>query len=249
MRVLVVEDHPDIAENIGDSLEEEGHEVDFALDGPTGLRLARAGRYDAMVLDLMLPRLDGLEVCRRLRQESGRDLPILMLTARDALSDKLKGFEAGADDYLVKPFALEELHARLAALTARGRSPKGTVLRIGDLELDRARHLAHRQGRELDLTPIGFELLRALMEASPGVVTKEQLSEAIWGGEPPQSDALRSHVYALRRQLDRPFDTPLLETVHGVGLRLGLPEDGVPGDSVSKDSISEDRALGNGGEQ
>lgn len=228
MRVLLVEDHPDIAENIGDFLGEAGHEVDFALDGATGLRLAQSETYDAIVLDLTLPRLDGLEICRRLRRDAKRRVPVLMLTARDALADKLEGFDAGTDDYLVKPFALEELHARLKALAGRRNSGPPHLLRVADLELDLESRRVSRGDRVLALGPTGFELLRMLMEASPAVVSREQLSQRLWGDAPPRSDALRSHVYALRQEVDKPFAEKRIETVHGVGFRLRDGEDAGP---------------------
>ncbi len=219
MRVLIVEDHADLAENIGDYLEASGHTVDFAGNGVTGLHLAVANSYDAIVLDLTLPGLDGLDLARRLRHDADDPVPILMLTARDTLDDKLAGFDAGADDYLVKPFALQELAARLDAVTRRGETRRRT-LEVGDLELDLGTRVARRAGERLRLNPTGFRLLRALMEASPEVVSKRELEGLLWGEDPPDSDALRTHIYHLRRVVDRPFDRPLVETVHSVGYRL-----------------------------
>jgi DNA-binding response OmpR family regulator len=221
MRVLLIEDHADLAENIGDFLELEGHSVDFALDGVVGLHLAVTEPYDVIVLDLMLPGIDGLSLCRRLQAESPRRVPILMLTALDSLSDKLQGFESGASDYLTKPFALEELAARLNALHSRTRerSDAGT-LRYADVELDRARFEARRDGRRLELKRTAFRILEELVLAAPGVIERSALEQAIWGDEPPDSDSLRTHIYTLRQVLDRPFDRALLHTVHGVGYRL-----------------------------
>lgn len=221
MRVLLIEDHADLAENIGDFLELEGHSVDFALDGVVGLHLAVTEPYDVIVLDLMLPGIDGLSLCRRLQAESPRRVPILMLTALDSLSDKLQGFESGASDYLTKPFALEELAARLNALHSRTRerSDAGT-LRYADVELDRARFEARRDGRRLELKRTAFRILEELVLAAPGVIERSTLEQAIWGDEPPDSDSLRTHIYTLRQVLDRPFDRALLHTVHGVGYRL-----------------------------
>lgn len=227
MKILVVEDHSDLAENIGDYLEARGHCIDFAGDGLTGLHLAATQRYDAIVLDLMLPGVHGLEVARRLRRDAADVTPILMLTALDTVEDKVEGFEAGADDYLVKPFALEELAVRLEALTRRAGGRKRT-LRVGDLDLDLGARVAVRQGRRLSLNPTGFRLLRKLMEASPDVVPRADLEEALWGDEPPGSDALRTHIYQLRQAVDRPFDKPLLETVHSVGYRLAEDVDESP---------------------
>jgi DNA-binding response OmpR family regulator len=220
MRVLVIEDNHDLAANIGDHLEARGHEVDFALDGVVGLHLAVSELFDVIVLDLTLPGMDGLTVCRRLREDGSSDVPVLMLTARDTLPDKLEGFEAGADDYLIKPFALQELSARIEALARRGRQSRPETLRVADLELHIGRFEAFRGGTRLDLNPTGFRILRLLLEASPRVVRRSDLERELWGHSPPDSDALRSHIYALRRAVDRGFDRPLLHTVHGVGYRL-----------------------------
>ncbi|MEM7353933.1 MAG: response regulator transcription factor [Acidobacteriota bacterium] len=219
MRVLIIEDNGDLASNIGDYLELNGHTVDFAFDGVTGLHLAVTEAYDALILDLMLPGLDGFTLCRRLREDAGRQVPILMLTARDTLDDKLRGFDLGADDYLVKPFALEELGARLAAIVKRGQN-RQRVLVVADLELDLGTLIARRQGEVLDLNRMGIRLLQELMQASPNLLTRADLESRIWGDEPPDSNALRTHIYNLRQVLDRPFDRPLLETVHGLGYRL-----------------------------
>ncbi|MEM9293483.1 MAG: response regulator transcription factor [Acidobacteriota bacterium] len=221
MRVLIVEDEIDVAANVGEFLEDLGHEVDFAYDGPGGLRRALSSSWDVVVLDLMLPGLDGLEICRRLRQERAWETPVLMLTARDTLPDRLEGFEAGADDYLVKPFALRELAARLVALTHRG-SARRRVLRVEDLELDTGTLIVTRQGRRLDLKPASLKLLRRLMEAAPEVLTREDLERALWTDEPPESAALNTHIYNLRRVIDRPFERALLHSVAGVGYRLGV---------------------------
>ena len=219
MRVLLVEDHPDIAENIGDYLEGRGHVVDFALDGVTGLHLAVSRQYDVLVVDVMLPGIGGLDLCRRFRTESSLSVPILLLTALDTLEDKLAGFEAGADDYLVKPFALEELGARLLALGRRGRVESRRLL-VGDLELNLSTSVVRRAGVRLRLNQTTFKILQRLMEMAPAIVSKDELRSILWGDEPPESDALRTHIYSLRTSLDKPFDRPLLETIHGVGYRL-----------------------------
>lgn len=220
MLVLIVEDDQDVAANIGEFLEDQGHEVDFAYDGPGGLQRALSGSWDAVVLDLMLPGLDGLEICRRLRRERAWETPVLMLTARDTLPDRLEGFEAGADDYLVKPFALRELAARLEALTHRG-AARRPVLRVEDLELDTRTLIVTRRGQRLDLKPASLKLLRRLMEVAPAVLTRKDLERVLWTDEPPESAALNTHIYNLRRAVDRPFDTALLHSVAGVGYRLG----------------------------
>lgn len=225
VRVLIVEDNDDLAGNIGDFLEHNGHSVDFASDGVVGLHLAVTEEYDAIVLDLTLPGIDGLTVCRRVRNDAGNQVPILMLTARDTLDDKLRGFDVGADDYLVKPFALEELGARLAAIVKRG-ARRQNVLVVADLELNLGTLTAQRQGVALKLNRMGVRLLQELMQASPNVVTKADLEHRIWGDELPDSHALRTHIYYLRQVIDLPFDQPLLKTVHGLGYRLSDEEDG-----------------------
>ena len=169
----------------------------------------------------MLPGIDGLDVCRRLRFEAAIDVPILMLTARDTLADKLSGFEHGADDYLVKPFDLEELEARLAALIRRQkRSVSGGNLIVGPLSLDSETLKLSRQNREIFVTPIGLKILRLLMRSSPKLVTRGEIEREIWSDAPPDSDALRSHMYSLRKAVDKPFDKALIHTVHGAGFRL-----------------------------
>jgi DNA-binding response OmpR family regulator len=224
MRILIVEDNPDIAANIGDYLEDRGHVVDFAGDGVTGLHLAVVEDFDAIVLDLALPGMDGLEVCRKLRQEAGKQTPVLMLTARDRLEDKLAGFETGADDYLVKPFALQEVEVRLDALVRRGRRPASRVLQVGKLQFNIDTLTVHRSGVEIELNPIGLKLLRSLMEASPNVVTRAELEKKVWGEELPDSDSLRVHIHSLRSMIDKPFGSKMIQTRHGIGYRLVDPD-------------------------
>jgi DNA-binding response OmpR family regulator len=172
----------------------------------------------------MLPGIDGLQVCKRLREDAGRDTPIIMLTARDALADRLQGLGAGADDYLVKPFALSELVARIEAVLRRSQGSRKNKLQVGDLQYDLDTLQATRAGQPLRLNPIGHKLLAILMQKSPAVVRREQLEEALWGNDVPDSDSLRSHIHQLRQVLDKPFATPLLHTVHGVGFRLAESE-------------------------
>ncbi len=222
MKILIVEDNPDLAANLGDYLEDRGHIIDFAADGTSGLRLALQLKFDAIVLDLALPGLDGMTVCQRLR-EAGRDTPVLMLTARDQLADKLQGFKVGADDYLVKPFELQEVEARLEVLQRRGRITHLRQLRIGDLSYDLDTLVVSREGREIELNPIALKILRRLMEASPRVVTRAELEELVWGDELPDSDSLRVHIHSLRTAIDKPFAMPMLQTRHGIGYRLLAP--------------------------
>ena len=225
MRVLVVEDNRDIAGNVGDYLEARGATVDYAYDGVGGLHLALTTEPDVIVLDVMLPGMDGLTFCRRLRQDAERRTPVLMLTARDALADKLEGFDAGTDDYLVKPFALQELWARLRALRQRFDSPSSSGLRIADLELDPGTRTVRRGDRSIELGRAPFVLLELLMRRSPNVVSRHQLEEALWGDDPPDGDVLRSHMYTLRKAIDRGSEGPaLLQTLRGVGYRLAVTD-------------------------
>jgi DNA-binding response OmpR family regulator len=219
--ILLVEDNRNLSEMVGEYLESKGFGVDYAGDGVDGFRLATDNAYDAIVLDLMLPRMDGIELCRRLRGESKKATPVLMLTARDTLGDKVTGLEAGADDYLVKPFAIQELEARVRALIRRDRRQvSAEVLRIADLVLDTASLRVSRAGSELQLSPIGLRLLTILMRESPRVVTRRDIEREIWGDGLPDSDTLRSHLYNLRKVIDRPFQKPLLHTVQTAGYRI-----------------------------
>lgn len=225
IRILIVEDNPDIAENIAEYLELQGHVLDFAMDGIGGLHLALTENYDAIILDIMLPGLDGLTFCRKLREEGGKQTPVLMLTARDTLSDKLEGFDAGADDYLVKPFELAELAARIHALARRSDHAIPQRLRVADLEVDLGKMNVQRAGRSIELNRVCLKILTMLMQASPNVVSRKDIEHALWADMPPGSDALRSHIYALRRAIDKPFHYPLIRTVHGIGYKLVEPDD------------------------
>lgn len=224
MKVLVIEDNPDIAANIGDYLEDRGHVVDFAGDGVTGLHLAVVNEFDAIVLDLMLPGMDGLDVCKKLREEARKNTPVLMLTARDTLEHKLKGFKTGADDYMVKPFELQELEARLEVLVRRGRAVQDRVLTIADLEYNLDTLEIKRGDTSIKLNPTGLKLLQRLMEASPWVVPRQELELRVWGEELPDSDSLRVHIHSLRNAIDKPFDKPLIHTRHGIGYRIYDPD-------------------------
>ena len=221
MRLLVIEDNRDLVANLFAYFESRGHVLDAAPDGITGLHLALTQPYDAVVLDWMLPRMDGPQVLRKLREDGHSDMPVVMLTARDELPDKLAGFRAGADDYLTKPFDLPELEVRLEALLTRveGRARR-RVLEVEDLRLDLDTLEATRAGHAIHLFPAGRKLLEALMRASPAVVTREQLERTLWGDEPPDGDMLRSHVYELRREVDGPFPVKLIQTVPRTGYRL-----------------------------
>ncbi len=220
MHVLLIEDSLDLSANVGEFLESRGHVVDYARDGAKGLQLASSDSYDAVILDLGLPGLDGLSLCRRLRETSRKDVPLLMLTARDTEADKLLGFDAGADDYLTKPFSLLELLARLKAIVRRTTRSKG-VLQVADLTFDLRTLLVRRGERVISLAPTAMRILEQLMRASPGVVTREQIERTVWGSDPPESDAaLRGHIFSIRGAVDADSEVKLLHTVHGIGYRL-----------------------------
>ncbi|HWS13672.1 MAG TPA: response regulator transcription factor [Rhodocyclaceae bacterium] len=227
LNILVVEDNRDLAANIVDYLEERGHRVDAAPDGVAGLRLAAAGDFDVIVLDLTLPRMDGLTLCRRLRGEAGKPTPVLILTARGTLDDKAAGFDCGADDYVVKPFELRELEMRLHALARRTRAGEGLrLLQVADLSFDLAALRVRRGERAIELPAIPLRILELLMKRSPQVVWRREIEQAVWGDSPPDSDALRVHIHTLRAAIDPPGAAPLLHTLRGVGYRLAEDERG-----------------------
>lgn len=218
--VLLVEDQPDIAANLFDFLEARGYVMDLAADGVTGLHLAVVNNYDVIILDIMLPGMDGLTLCQRLRNDARKHTPVLMLTARDTLADKLAGFSSGTDDYLVKPFDLPELEARLRALVLRGASRPHSLLSVGELSFDTDTLDIRRDGVTLVLNHTCRKILKVLMREHPKVVSRERLERELWGDEPPDSDSLRSHIYALRMIVDRPFGYAMIVTVHRTGYRL-----------------------------
>ena len=224
MHLLVIEDNPDLVANLYDYLEARGHSLDAAYDALTGMKFALDNRYDAIVLDLMLPGMDGLDVSARLR-DAGIATPILMLTARDTLQNKLDGFESGADDYVVKPFALAELEARLTALVRRaeGRAAQG-ILQVADLRFDPGTLRVERNGRRLELPRIPLKILEVLLRNSPRVVSRAELERVLWGDSPPESDALRAHMHVLRSAVDGSGGVPLLHTIRGIGYRLAEPD-------------------------
>lgn len=226
MRILIIEDNQDIAANLADYLESQGHTIDAAGDGITGLHLAVVNDYDVIILDLMLPGMDGIDVCKKIRTEALKQTPILMLTARDTVEEKLDGFLVGADDYLVKPFSMRELHARLQVLSRRQlQSTIDNKLHVSDLELDLGTMRVKRGGVVIELAPIGKKLLEELMRFSPQLVRRHKLEHIIWGDMPPDSDALRAHMHNLRRSIDKPFAKQLLQTERGLGYRLADPDE------------------------
>jgi DNA-binding response OmpR family regulator len=227
VRLLVIEDNRELVANLFAYFEARGHVLDAAPDGVVGLHLATSQPYDAIVLDWMLPRMDGTEVLRRLRAEHGLDVPVIMLTARGELPDKVHGLRSGADDYLTKPFALLELEARLDALLARSTArSRRRVLQVHDLRFDLDTHEVRRGDVPLHLYPACRKLLETLMRASPAAVSREQLERSLWGDDAPDRDMLRSHVYDLRRAIDGPFGTKLLHTLPRVGYRLAPAGEG-----------------------
>lgn len=220
MRILLVEDNRRLNNSLKTSLVDEGYAVDSAYDGEDGEELAGIYPYDAIILDIMLPKKDGLEVCRALRRRRN-NTPILLLTARDAVEDRVVGLDSGADDYLVKPFAIEELRARLRALFRREASDKSNTLTVADLTLDPATHNVERGGRSIELTAKEFALLEYFMRNAGRVVTREMAESHIWSYDfQATSNVVDVYIRRLRRKIDEPFAVKLLETVRGVGYRL-----------------------------
>lgn len=221
IRLLIIEDNPDLVANLYAFLEPMGYVLDNARDGKSGLARAVEENFDAIILDLMLPQLDGMAVCHRLRHEYHAAVPILMLTARDMIEDRVLGLKEGADDYLIKPFSLVELEARISALVRRAQGKQALKTLVWkDLSVDAKLPQAKRQGQVINLTPTEHRLLLRLIQSAPEVVTRRQLEYALWGENTPESSALRTHIHDLRRRIDKGFDAPLIETIHGIGFRL-----------------------------
>jgi DNA-binding response OmpR family regulator len=219
--ILLIEDNHDIADMVCEYLERCDYVMDHAADGITGLHLAVSNEYDAIILDLMLPGMDGIELLNKFRNEAKRSVPVLILTARDTLDDKITGFDVGADDYLIKPFEIKELEARVRSLIRRQRgtiSPE--ILQVADLVFDSGTLEVTRAGTAIKLTPIGLKILKILMQASPRVVSRREIERQIWGDILPDSDTLRSHMYNLRKSIDKPFKRQLMETMQNSGYRL-----------------------------
>jgi DNA-binding response OmpR family regulator len=225
-QLLLVEEHRDIADMVYDYFERRGYTLDYAGDGLTGLHLAVSNPYDTIILDLILPGMDGIMLCQKLRKEARCPTPILMLAARDTVQDKVAGFESGADDYLVKPFDIQELEARVRALIRRHRGDiNPSLMRVGDLSFDLATLRVERDGINLELSPTALRILKILMRASPSLVTRSEIEREIWGDSVPESDTLRSHLYNLRKAVDKPFSHPMICTVQSIGYRLIDPHD------------------------
>ncbi len=224
LSVLVIEDTPEIGGEVCDFLDAQGIQVDYAATGNLGLSLAQQQRYDVIVLDVMLPDINGVAVCKTLKQSCDPVPAVLMLTARDSIADKSLGFDAGADDYLTKPFDLTELLLRCQALARRHQLHQSQTIVIGELAVNEKQQLAERQGRHLKLSSTDFAILLLLVQAYPNAVSRQQLVNKIWGDETPDSDVIRSHIYTLRQALDKPFATPMLITLHGIGFKLQVQD-------------------------
>lgn len=221
MKILIVEDNKDLAANLGEFLELHRHVIDFAADGITGLHLAITESYDVIVLDIMLPGISGIEVCRQLRETAKKPTPILMLTAKDTIEDKVEGFDCGADDYVVKPFSLIEIHARLLALYRRAnQAVVRETIQVGDLKLNLGTMTVSRGEQTIKLTPVEIRILEILMRNSPNLVSRSTLESEIWGDLPPDSDSLRTHIHGLRSAIDKNHPNKLLQTVRGLGFKL-----------------------------
>jgi len=227
MRILVVEDNRRLNTSLKTSLEEDGYAVDVAFDGDEGEAFALAAPYDLILLDVMLPKKNGFDLCRDLRQQ-GINAPILMLTARDAVDDRVDGLDSGADDYLVKPFSMNELRARLRALLRRNIPEKTALIKVGDLSMDPANHLVQRGDDPIKLTPREFAILEYLMRSPNRILTREMVEAHVWNFDfVSGSNVVDVYIRRLRRKIDDPYQVKFLETVRGVGYRLVSPDKAV----------------------
>lgn len=222
-QLLLVEDDSELAGSLGDYLSEVGFEVDFAHNGSVCIELVKQNQYDVIVMDVAMPVVDGLTACETLRDTLRDSTPIIFLTARDTLEDKLKGFDAGGDDYLVKPFAPEELVVRLNALLKRRRSREEKIQVIGPLTIDSGLKSIIVNDESVSLHDIQFRLLQMLAQEAPDLVTREKIEATLWQEELPDSDALKTHIYRLRKILSKRLGEDLIKTVHGKGYRLAIP--------------------------
>ncbi len=221
--ILLAEDNAELAGSLADYLSEVGFEMDFAFNGESCIELVKKNHYDVIIMDIMMPLLNGLSACQMLREEHCVDTPIIFLTARDSLEDKLEGFAAGGDDFLVKPFSPEELVCRLKALLKRKRTPNQNLQIHGEITIDHQLQQIFRQDQLIEVYETQFKLLILLAQASPKPVSRLELENSLWPEGLPDSDPLRTHIYRLRLQLDKPFKKNLIKTVHGKGYRLAVP--------------------------
>lgn len=222
MRLLLVEDNLDLCASLADSLESQGILVDYAYDGKTAYQLAKENEYDIIVLDINLPQINGIELCKRMREQLALNTPIIMLTARIDIQDKLASFENGADDYLAKPFEMPELLARLQVLVKRNK-PRGQQLVIGDLSFDTKSLVVKRENQVIDLNASCRKILLILMQQSPNVVSRSLLEHELWGDELPDNDILKIHIHNLRQKIDKPFKGDYIKTIRGSGYQLCKP--------------------------
>lgn len=223
MRILLVEDDESLASGLKLALGRACYTVEHVGDGVAAVAALEHNAFDLAILDLGLPRLDGIDVLARVRR-AGNAVPVLVLSARDAVRDRIVALDLGADDYLIKPFALQEVEVRLNALSRRGKGVQTRVLETGDLEYNLDTLEVRRQGKLLQLNPTALKILQALMEASPAVVTRQELETRVWGEELPDSDSLRVHIHGLRAVVDKPFEVPMIQTRHGIGYRIAAPD-------------------------
>lgn len=228
MRILVVEDNKHLSDSLRMTLEDDGYAVDTAYDGLDGEEMALMETYDIILLDIMLPHKDGITVCKELRNKRV-NTPVLMLTARDALDDRVSGLDSGADDYLVKPFEVDELRARIRALLRRESSSKSPLLRVGDLTVDPATHAVERAGKSVELTAKEFSLLEYFMRHPNHLISREMAESHLWSYEHlVSSNVVDVYIRRLRRKIDDPYEEKLFETVRGAGYRLRVPEERHP---------------------
>ena len=218
-KILIIEDNQDIRYNLVDFLEAKGHQTDNTDDGLKALALLTLQQFDIIILDIMLPGMDGIGLCKELRTR-GNETPILFLSARDSVQDRIEGLSNGADDYLVKPFSLAELELRIGAILRRVRRPASHILQVADIAMNLDELTVTRAGVPVRLNPMTFKILKILMLKSPSVVTREEMEHELWGDDRPDSDSLRTHIHNLRVAIDTPFDKPRIRTISGFGWTL-----------------------------
>lgn len=222
MNILLIEDHIELATQLNDFLCSLGWKVDFSSTGQQGVFLALENEYDLIILDLGLPDIDGIDVCKEIKSKSKLNIPILMLTARDSFADKVKGFDTGGDEYLTKPYDLRELALRCKVLTRRQELYKSNKMAIGDLILDLNENKVFRSDKEVILNKTAFTILLMLVKAYPNPVSKNRIVHDIWGDNPPETNSLKSHIYNLRAAIDKPFHTHIIRTIINVGYKLDI---------------------------